>query len=254
MPPPLQITYIGHATLLLEIDGFRLLTDPLLRNRVLHLVRTNPGLEESLYMDIDAILISHLHRDHLDLPSLNKIRKETLLIVPAGAGDFLRKQGYKNTLELTPGECWGLSGISIEAVFARHHGFRVPFGPGAGCLGFLIEGSSSLYFAGDTDLFSEMAHLAGRIDLAFLPVWGWGPTLGDGHLDPYRASQALQLLKPDIAIPIHWGTFYPIGFNHLQPSFLTNPPHDFLQYAGRLASEVQVIILQPGESYCLPGR
>jgi len=87
-----------------------------------------------------------------------------------------------------------------------------------------------------------------NLDVALLPVWGWGPNLGPGHLDPYRAALALQLLKPRLAIPIHWGTLYPLGFIPSWAGFLRDPPHRFAWFAERLAPEVQVLILQPGES------
>ena len=116
-----------------------------------------------------------------------------------------------------------------------------------GCLGFVVEGSARVYFAGDTDLFPEMDAL-GPIDVALLPVAGWGLTLGPGHMDAHRAAQALQLIRPKIAIPIHWGTFAPFGM-HMHPwNFLIRPPLDFREHASRLAPEVDVRVLEPGET------
>ena len=116
-------------------------------------------------------------------------------------------------------------------------------------LGYLVHGTHSVYFAGDTDLFPGMAQI-GELNLgvALLPVWGWGPSLGPGHMDPYRAALALRLLKPRLAIPIHWGTLYPLGFIPSWAGFLSDPPHRFAWFAKRLAPEVEVAILQPGES------
>ena len=77
-------------------------------------------------------------------------------------------------------------------------------------LGYLLQGSQSVYFAGDTDLFPEMAALGG-VDVALLPVAGWGPRLPEGdHMNPRRAAEALKILKPRLAIPIHWGTYTPL--------------------------------------------
>lgn len=77
-----------------------------------------------------------------------------------------------------------------------------------------------IYFAGDTDLFPAMADWAGLFDVALLPVWGWGPTLGEGHMDPkHRAAEACRLIQPQLAIPIHWGTLYPMAMHRLSPSF-----------------------------------
>ena len=97
-------------------------------------------------------------------------------------------------------------------------------------------------------MFPEMADLARNIKVAMLPVWGWGPNLGLGHMDPQQAAQALQLLQPDIAIPIHWGTFLPFGLKWLLPRILSDPPRFFASFAEKLAPEVRVIILEPGES------
>jgi L-ascorbate metabolism protein UlaG (beta-lactamase superfamily) len=254
MPPlspvsPLWITYYGHATLLIEMDGVRLLTDPLLRRRLLHLRRTNPAPEIAQLGQVDAILISHLHRDHLDLPSLARFGRETRLIVPLGAGNLLRKRGFVNITELLPADTISLREVNLLATPARHSGSRPPFGHRAECLGFLVQGSASVYFAGDTDLFPEMADLAKGIDVALVPVWGWGPTLGPGHMDPHRAARSLQLLRPRLAIPIHWGTYYPLGFKLLQASFLTYPPFAFQKYAAELAPQVRVQILPPGGAF-----
>jgi L-ascorbate metabolism protein UlaG (beta-lactamase superfamily) len=248
---PLRITYFGHATLLIEMDGVRLLTDPLLRSHLLHLKRTIPVPDLERFQTIDAILISHLHRDHLDLPSLDKFGKGVRLIVPRGAGEFLRIHGFTNITEFVPGGSLPIKGVRTLATQARHAGSRPLFGPRAECLGFLIQGSETVYFAGDTDLFPEMADLAEQIDAALLPVWGWGPTLGRGHMDPLRAAQSLRLLQPRLAIPIHWGTYYPIGFNLLEPGFLKDPPHAFQRHSARIAPHVRIQIIPPGGSFSL---
>jgi L-ascorbate metabolism protein UlaG (beta-lactamase superfamily) len=95
-----RITYVGHATLLIEIGGVRLLTDPLLRQHVMHLRRRSTPIPPQVYANIDAVLLSHLHYDHLDLPSLRKLGKTTRLLAPVGAGALLRQQGFSN-VEIT---------------------------------------------------------------------------------------------------------------------------------------------------------
>ncbi len=248
MPTPNQITYIGHATLLLEIDGVRLITDPLLRNRVFHLKRRSAAVDESLYQDIDAVLISHLHWDHLDIASLRLLGRESYLIVPAGAAGLLHKRGFKNIQEMSAWDTAQLGALTVEATYAEHHGSTLPFGSSAGCLGFLIRGSQTIYFPGDTDLFPGMADLVEGLDLALLPVWGWGPNLGDGHMNPQRAAEALRLLRPRIAIPIHWGTFYPRWLGWLRSYRMVEPPRLFLKEAAKRAPQVEVQILTPGSS------
>jgi L-ascorbate metabolism protein UlaG (beta-lactamase superfamily) len=187
-----------------------------------------------------------MHLDHLDLPSLRLLGYDQRLIVPAGAGTMLHRQGFTNIEEVQPGEIAGVEDITIAATVAHHEGSRYPFGPEADCLGFLVKGGSTVYFAGDTDLFPEMAAIASSIDVALLPVWGWGPTIGDGHLTPRRAAESLQLLKPRAAIPIHWGTFAPMGMGWMKPHFLHQPPRHFASHAEELAPQVDVHVVNPG--------
>jgi L-ascorbate metabolism protein UlaG (beta-lactamase superfamily) len=240
-----QITYIGHATLLLEIDGVRLLTDPLLRDRVFHLHRRSISVRDSLYQNIDAVLISHLHLDHFDIPSLRLIGRETHLIAPSGAANLLHKRGFGNIKEMRPGDITKVGALTIMATHAEHDGRYPLFGPSVDCLGFLIRGSQHVYFPGDTDLFPGMADLASDLDVALLPVWGWGPNLGSGHMNPHRAAEALTLLHPRIAIPIHWGTFYPRWLGWFRAQLMVEPPQIFLQDAATLLPNVDIYISSP---------
>jgi L-ascorbate metabolism protein UlaG (beta-lactamase superfamily) len=105
-----------------------------------------------------------------------------------------------------------------------------------------------VYFPGDTDLFPGMDELAGRLDVALLPIWGWGATIGPGHMDPERAAQAVARLRPKLAIPIHWGTFYPAGLLGWMPKPFEEPGPTFVGAARRLAPDVPVRILAPGQS------
>ncbi len=241
-----NLTYIGHATVLIEMDGLRLLTDPILRNRVAGIKRLSRDIDPSCCQDIDAVLISHLHLDHLDLPSLRMLSRSVHLIAPAGTADVLHGEGFKNIEEIRIADTANVGSLKITATYAHHPGGRYPFGPAADCLGYLIKGKSTVYFAGDTDIFPEMAGLEPNLDLALLPVWGWGPTLSGDHLDPRRAAESLTLLKPRMAVPIHWGTFCPIGMGWFQPRFMTDPPHTFKGHAIDLAPEVDVQIVPPG--------
>ena len=252
MTDGLRITYVGHATTLVELDGVRLLTDPILRNRVLHLQRRPVDIRTDWYTDLDAVLISHLHWDHVDLPSLQRLDPQTRLIVPEGSAALFREQGFQVIEEVQVGQRVHLNGVTIDAVYAEHSGQRVLSGLSADCVGFVVDGSRNVYFAGDTDLFPEMSQLAVTLDVALLPVWGWGPTLGTGHLNPYRAALALRLLAPRMAIPIHWGRLHPIGFHLLRPSFLDEPPHAFARFARQLAPDVDVRIIPPGDDLTFP--
>ena len=243
----LDLTYIGHATLLLELQGLRLLTDPLLRNRVTHLRRRTLPVVERQYRRIDAVLISHLHWDHFDRASLRLIEPDTRFVVPYGSAKILRKEGFSNVEEVAVGDKVHIGPVTVEATYANHGRNLLPFGRKADCLGYLVKGQYTTYFPGDTDIFPGMEQLGSGLDLALMPVWGWGPTIGSGHMDPERAAEALTLLQPRLAIPIHWGTFHPMGLGWLSRKFMRRPPRLFARRAARRAPDVQTLILQPGE-------
>jgi L-ascorbate metabolism protein UlaG (beta-lactamase superfamily) len=244
-----RITWVGHATVLVELGGARLLTDPLLRGRLGHLRRHGAPPAAGVSERLDAVLISHLHLDHLDLPSLRRLPSGVRLLVPRGAGTFLRRKGFAHAEELAAGEHADVAGVAVAAVPALHDRRRLPYGAEADTIGFVVGGR--VYFAGDTDLFDGMRELSGT-DVALLPVWGWGPSLGEGHLDPVAAARAAALVRPRIAIPIHWGTFYPRLLARFKRDRLTDPPHEFAAAVERLAPDVAVHVLQPGESFRLP--
>jgi L-ascorbate metabolism protein UlaG (beta-lactamase superfamily) len=248
---PDTATYVGHATVLVDLDGTRLLTDPVLRRRVGPLVRHGTAPRPKATADIDAVLISHLHHDHADLASLRQLGREVPLLVPPGSRGFFERHGFANLTELAPGESSRVDNLTVTAVEASHDGGTRR---GAGTvqpLGFLIEGSHNIYFAGDTDLFAGMEGLAPDLDLALLPVWGWGPTLGAGHLDPEGAARAAALLSPRLAVPIHWGTLYPFGLARLRPGRLRLPAEEFVACAREIAPQVETRVLSPGASTSL---
>jgi L-ascorbate metabolism protein UlaG (beta-lactamase superfamily) len=243
-----RIVFLGHATTLIEIDGTRLLTDPLLRRRIPGLIHRHPGVAVPPPESVDAVLISHLHHDHLDLPSLRSVRRDMPLLVPLRGAGLLRRRGFQNVVELQPNQTVNVGQLRVRATRADHVGFRAPFGPLGGCLGFVAGGAQRVYFAGDTDVFPEMAEL-GAIDVALVPVAGWGPRLGPGHMDPGAAVEALQLIRPRVAIPIHWGSLVPFGLHLRTWTYLTQPPLEFAELAAQRAPQIEVRVLQPGESY-----
>jgi L-ascorbate metabolism protein UlaG (beta-lactamase superfamily) len=239
------LTWLGHASLLIALDGMRLLTDPVLRNRIGPLVRLAPPVATDGLNRVDAILLSHLHADHTDLPSLRRLGNGPVVLAPHGAGPWLRSQGMIGVRELAPPDETRIGPLSVAALPAIHDRRRRPFGPAADPIGYVVRGSKSLYFAGDTDLDPAMAELRGSIDVALLPIWGWGRSVGAGHLDPRRAALAAALIAPAVAIPIHWGTFalrWPVG----RGSDRERPAMEFAKLAERYARGVEVRVLAPG--------
>jgi L-ascorbate metabolism protein UlaG (beta-lactamase superfamily) len=227
------VTWLGHATVVVDLDGERVVTDPVLRRRVVHLFRDRAATVPD---EASGVLLSHLHYDHLDVPSLKAFALDLPVAVPRGGAGLLR--GFTDVREVGPGESIELGGLRIDAVEADHDGRRHPGGVRGPALGYVLRGSRSIYFAGDTDLFPGMAAFA-PLDVALLPVAGWGSKVGPGHLDPQRAAAALALLQPRVAVPIHWGT-YRVGRRN---EGSTAPAEAFVRAAAQLAPEVRVEIL-----------
>lgn len=247
-PESLSVAFLGHASTAIELDGVRLLTDPVLRSRVGHLRRYSEVPSPPLIGRPDAVLLSHHHFDHLDLPSLRSLGTSSRIIGGPGTARFLGRRGFRNVEDLEPGEITDVGGVAIEAVQALHDGRRSPFHGASTAIGFLIRGSTVLYFAGDTDLHPGMSELEGVPDTALLPIWGWGHRLGPGHMDPQKAVEALSLIRPSLAVPIHWGTFFPAGLTSWGRGYLEKPPLAFERLASEVVPEVEVRVLQPGTS------
>jgi L-ascorbate metabolism protein UlaG (beta-lactamase superfamily) len=245
-----RIVYVGHATVLVDLDGVRMLTDPVLRPRLMHLRRVGK-VDTGVLRGVDVILVSHAHFDHLDLPSLERLGRELPMIVPRGAGGLLRRRGFRAVTEIGVGETLHVGTLSIRGTPAIHPPERMPFGLKADPIGYRIAGSRSVYFAGDTERFVEMAEL-GPVDVALLPIAGWGPTLGPGHMDPREAAEAAKDVRATTAIPIHWGTLAPIHKALLgNPEEVEQPAEEFVERLRELAPEIEARVLRPGEETLL---
>ena len=245
-----RLTWVGHATVLVELDGARVLTDPVLRRRVGPLRRHGARPAPELAEGIDAVLVSHLHHDHADLPSLRMVGPDVPVLAPPGSAGLFGRKGFSAVSELAPGESRQVGRTTIMATEAEHRGGR-HFAGDSGTVGYVIAGSRRVYFAGDTDLFEGMEELGEGLDLALLPIWGWGAGIGEGHLDPERAACAASRLMPRIAVPIHWGTLYPIGLDWIRPGPLRRPGPEFLRWMRKLAPQVEARVLEPGEATSL---
>ena len=248
----LRATYLGWATTLLEGPAGRVLTDPLLRPSLMGLLRRRhpvPMLETHL---LDAVLISHVHHDHLDLPSLRRLSRQTPIVVPRGAGMLLRREGFTAVEEVVAGDLLAYGGLEVAVTPAVHDAHRRGAGSAAS-VGYLVgDREATIYFAGDTELFEGMAEIGPSPDLALLPVWGWGPSLGPGHMNPEQAARALELLRPRRAAPIHWGTYTPIGASRLWPWMADSPAASFAAQGRVRAPGTEVVVLAPGET--IPAR
>jgi L-ascorbate metabolism protein UlaG (beta-lactamase superfamily) len=249
---PVEITWWGHATCTIEDSGVRVLTDPVFTGRLAHLRRRRGALPSPDAHRADVVLVSHLHTDHLHLPSLARLAAGTVLLVPRDAARSvpgLRRLRGPQIREMAPGDRTTVGDLRIRAVPARHDGRRLPVGPHRSpALGFVVEGESRTYFAGDTGLFEAMAEETGPVDTALLPVGGWGPFLGEGHMDAGRAARALARLRPRWAVPVHYGTYWPIGMDAVRPHEFHAPGDEFVRLAASEAPEVTVHRLRHGQS------
>jgi L-ascorbate metabolism protein UlaG (beta-lactamase superfamily) len=247
-----RLTFLGHSTVLIDLDGVRVLTDPLLGHLAAGAIRRQvPHVHADSLGAISAVFVSHGHWDHLDVASLRALPGEPVVIVPVGLGRVVAKATHRVVHEMRPGERLQVGSVTLEAVPAEHGRRRSPFTTAEAALGVLVVGSRSVYFAGDTDLFPGMAQLAGRVDVALLPVGGWGPRLGRRHLGPVLAAEAATLIRPAIASPIHWGTLYPIGMRRLAGRRFETPGEAFREAVAARSPEIEVQVLQPGQSMLL---
>lgn len=224
---------MGHSSVLLDLDGVHLLADPLLRERVGILRRTEPVPASAAPgpAGVDAVLLSHLHDDHCDLRSIRRL-DAPVVIAPPGAGRWLTDRGVRGVAELHPGTSLAIGPVLVHAVRARHIGRRRPWGPPARAVGHVVTGTASAWLAGDTSLHDGMrsvSEIAGPPgpDVAVLPVWGWGPRLGPGHMNPAQAAEAALLVRARYAVPVHWGTLYPVGMRPVMRRRLVDPGPEF---------------------------
>ncbi|MGW4874058.1 MBL fold metallo-hydrolase [Streptomyces chartreusis] len=249
---PVEITWWGHATCTVEDSNVRILTDPLFARRLAHLRRRRGALPAPDSRRADVAVVSHLHADHLHVPSLAGLPEDTRLLVPRGAPGAvpgLRRLTHLRVTEMAPGDVTTVGGVAVRAVPARHDGRRLPIGRHRSpALGYVIEGQVRTYFAGDTGLFDDMADEVGPVDVALLPVGGWGPYLGEGHLDAGRAAEALARLAPRSAVPVHYGTYWPIGMDAVRPHEFHAPGDEFARLAAERTPGVSVHRLAHGES------
>jgi L-ascorbate metabolism protein UlaG (beta-lactamase superfamily) len=249
------VTWIGHATAVLDLGGTRLLTDPLLRPHAGALRRVGPAPDPRHWAGVHAALISHLHLDHADLGSLRLLPG-----IPAIAGGqneaWLRRKGIATR---PAGDRWVSVGgsasggpVEVRTVRADHHARPMPNRPNA-AHGFLVRSRAGVvWFAGDTSLYADMAGLEGlagaRIDLALVPIHGWGPRLSEGHLDPLAAARACALVRPRAVLPIHYGTFHPVGFNLTGLGWMHRPRDEFAAALAGLAPATELVALERGQS------
>ena len=235
VPKP-RLTFVGHATVLIEGTETTLLTDPFFKPKMLWLKRRVPAaFSPAEIPPLDAVLISHTHPDHFDTDALEKLSPRPLIIMPWGRGKSLRSKGFQ-VLSLRPGERWTHKKTTVTAVRARHNAWHN--------LGFIIEmDGKKLYFTGDTKLFDELKTFSDKaIDFMLMPYAGT-PVIGN-IWTMADAAQAVAWVKPKICIPIHMETF-----GHWVTGRPSTPPETFRDLLASQKSETRCHILRPGDRF-----
>ena len=248
------MTWLGHSTVVLEVDGRRLVTDPMLRPHHGLLRRRGEPPAGHHWSSVDAVLLSHLHHDHADLRSLRSLGTVPVLTGTENAR-WLRRRGLRGASpDDVPGGWYGVGGdVAVRLVRAVHHSRPMPHRPNVAHGHLVRTPTETIWCAGDTSLYDAMRHLpelAGRthLDLAVVPIGGWGPRLSPGHLGPEEAAVACALTSARFALPVHWGTLH-APFLHRFGDWMDRPLAQFTDAVARIAPDCEVVALEPGGTW-----
>jgi len=250
--PGIRVGWIGHSTILMSLAGFSILTDPNFSHRI-KIARRVVGLpiEPEEIKELDLILISHAHYDHLDLPSLKRLPKQALLVVPEGCQVLVDGLGFLRVMEMKWNDVFQFQGLTIEAIRPSHWGKRSPFDDeDRGYNSYLLSANGKrVLFTGDTG-YSKIFAVKGKegaIDLAFLPISAYKPDwFRRNHASPEEALKVFMESGARFMVPIHWGTFI------LSHEPLPEPLERLKTEAKRLGIEDRMMILRHGESFTVP--
>jgi L-ascorbate metabolism protein UlaG (beta-lactamase superfamily) len=246
----LRLTWLGHSTVLIEIDGWRVLTDPVWGLRASPSRLAGPRRFQAVPVrlralpPLDAVLISHDHYDHLDYPTIRQLRKQPVpFITSLGVGAHLEAWGVppERIVELDWWESHELAGtgLTISAAPSQHFSGRTPKSRNTTLWSSLVIRSPrhAVFFSGDTGLTSEYTAIRerfGPFDVVMLEIGAFHPAWGDMHLGPDNAVEAARLLSAGVLLPIHWGTF-PLAMHRWD-----QPPERLLELAPKSATRLLV--------------
>ena len=214
--PVPRLTWIGHASFLISFGGHHVLLDPVFSKRIATVVKRHcpAGLEPSQLPPLSAVLVSHCHYDHLDLPSIRALAPAVPVVVPLGLASMLRGCGRERVIELDWWESIDLEDARVTLVPSRHWSRRGLFDTNRSLWGgYVVETpTGSIYHAGDSAWFDGFATIGERFTnllAALLPIGAYDPGwfMEKHHLNPEQAGEAFLALGARHLVPMHWGTF-----------------------------------------------
>jgi L-ascorbate metabolism protein UlaG (beta-lactamase superfamily) len=267
--PSVTVTWLGHSTVVVDAvtpgGVVRLVTDPLL-HRHAGLLRRRGDRPAETWRGSDAVLLSHLHHDHAELRSLRLLGDDVPVLTAPANARWLRGRGLRG---VGLDEAWrpvgdANAGVAVRLVPAVHGHRPMPHRPNA-ANGHLVrvgpdpadgqvpDGGTRLWAVGDTEHYPGMVHLpdlaGGPVDVALVPVSGWGPRLSGGHLGPVQAARVCAEVGVRVAIPVHWGTLHAPGGRHLPRGWMDHAGAAFEAAVHREAPGTRAVVLRPGESW-----
>jgi L-ascorbate metabolism protein UlaG (beta-lactamase superfamily) len=210
------LTWIGHATFLIQLGGKSALIDPVMSDRLSGFVRRNvaPGLGWSALPKVDVVLVTHNHRDHMDAPTLKRLGSDPVYVVPRGLGGWFERAGLRRVVEMDWWQEEEIEGLHVTFVPSQHWSRRGLSDMNATWWGgFVIErGGLRVYHSGDTawfDGFSLIGERCGEIHASMLPIGAYAPRwfMRSQHMDPEDAVRAFSALGAVKFVAMHWGTF-----------------------------------------------
>ncbi len=240
------LTWIGHASFLLQTHGLNILIDPNWAKwlKVIKRVK-HPGLHLHDLPQIDLVLVTHAHFDHLDRKTLREVADQQPIVVPFEVGNLVHDLGFHSVHELDYWQSYQHGPLKITLTPAHHWGARVLHDSHRGFGGYVIEaGGRSIFHCGDTAYFDGFNEIGERheIDLALMPIGAYDPPSGrEVHMNPEEAVRAFFELKAKRLIPMHYGTF------RLSYEPLDEPPARLLACARAHGIEDRVSIMTEGQ-------